>query len=478
MTLAAAPRRWQAVVFVCAGVFLGAIDFYIVSVAIPDMLRSFPHAGIAGISWVVNGYTVTFTAALLPAGGLADRYGHRRIFLVGLAIFSLSALGCAAAPSAGVLVAARLVQGAGGGTITPLALALIVPRFPAERRGTAIGLWTATQSAAVAAGPSVGGILVSAVGWRAVFLLQLPIGLVALGGTAWALRGGTPAVAAAGPAPDLVGVVLLVGAIGLPSLAIVQSNSWGVLSWRTDAAMAAGLALGAAFVRRSLRHRAPVIDLALLAVRQVRRANIAMILVGLVMFAVPFGGVLFLIGVWRYSEARAGLAVTPGPILQALAALAGGRLCNRFGARAVVVSGAFLLVASTLLFALGTGSTPRYWAVVFPALAASSVAVGFLLTSLSSFVVSGVPADKLASGTSLLVAARAVGAVASLSAFALLLAAQPGGTRALAAYHVAWAAMSAIAVVLVVVTSVLLRRGDQAAEGIPAGDPRRPVPGR
>jgi MFS family permease len=133
-------------------VFLGAVDFYIVSVAIPDLLRSFPGVGITGISWVINGYTVTFTAALLPAGGLADRYGRRRVFLCGLAVFALGALACAVAPSAAVLVAARVVQGAGGGTITPLALTLILPHFPDQRRGTAISLWTATQASAVAAG--------------------------------------------------------------------------------------------------------------------------------------------------------------------------------------------------------------------------------------------------------------------------------------------------------------------------------------
>src|SRR6266581_7058532 len=105
---------------VCTGVFLGAIDFYIVSIAVPDLLRSFSHAGIAEISWVINGYAITYLAALLPAGGLADRFGRRKIFLLGLGLFTLSALACAAAPTALVLIAARCVQGIGGGTITPL----------------------------------------------------------------------------------------------------------------------------------------------------------------------------------------------------------------------------------------------------------------------------------------------------------------------------------------------------------------------
>jgi len=223
-----AARRWQVLTAVCTAVFLGAIDFYIVSIAVPDLLRSFSHAGIAEISWVINGYAITYTAALLPAGGLADRFGRRRIFVLGLGTFSVSALVCAVAPSAAVLIAARCVQGIGAGTITPLALTLILPQFPADRRGTAIGLWTATQSAAVAAGPSLGGVLVAAVGWRAVFILQLPIGLAALGGAVWALDRDRPADRGSAP-PDLLGVLLLGAAIGLPSLAIVQSHAWGAL---------------------------------------------------------------------------------------------------------------------------------------------------------------------------------------------------------------------------------------------------------
>jgi EmrB/QacA subfamily drug resistance transporter len=454
-----APRRWQVLTAICAGVFLAAIDFYIVTIAVPDMLRSFSHSGIAEISWVFNGYTITFTAALLPAAGLADRLGRRRVFLIGVGAFTLSALASATAPSVAALIAARLVQGMAGGTITPLALALIVPQFPAERRGHAIGLWSATQSAAVAAGPSLGGVLVSAIGWRAVFLLQVPIGLAALAGTAWAL--GRDQVAARGSRPpDLVGALLLVPGIGLPALAIVQSHAWGVLNWRTVAAFAIGLLLAGAFAGRSLRHPAPLIDLGLLRIRAVRRANSVMMLTGLVMYALPAAAVLFLTGVWGYSEAWAGLAVTPAPVTQAAAALAGGRLCGRYGPRAVAVPGAGLLVASTLAFALATGDRSRYWAVLFPAVAGSGAAIGLLVISLSAAALSGVPATRIASATSVSAVARAAGAVVSLAVLALILAAVPDGTRTLRAYHLAWTAMAVTAAVVLVVSCTVRGRRD------------------
>jgi EmrB/QacA subfamily drug resistance transporter len=455
-----ARRRWQVLSAICAGVFLAAIDFYIVTVAVPDMLHSFRDAGIAEISWVFNGYTITFTAALLPAGGLADLFGRRRVFLFGLGAFSVSALGCAVAPSAAVLIGARLVQGAAGGTITPLALPLILPHFTAERRGYAIGLWSATQSAAIAAGPSLGGLLVSAVGWRAVFLLQLPIGLISFAGAAWALDRDRP-TAPGSAAPDLLGVLLLAPAIALTSLAIVQSHAWGPLDWRTDLTLIVGLLLGVAFVRRSLSIPAPLIDLGLLRIRTMRRASTVMLATGLVMYALPAAAVLFLTGVWGYSEARAGLAVTPGPLIQGLAALAGGRLSSRYGPRAVAVPGAALLAASTLTFALATGNHASYWAVIFPAVLGSGAAVGLLITSLSAAALSEVPAARLASGTSISAIARAAGAVVSLAALALILSAVPDGTSTLHAYQVAWTLMAVLAFVALVTSFTVRNRSDQ-----------------
>jgi EmrB/QacA subfamily drug resistance transporter len=432
------------------------MDFYIVSVAVPNMLHSFPHSTVAGVSWVLNGYTIAFTAALLPAGGLADRFGRRRVFLAGLATFVLSALGCAAAPTLGALIAARLVQGVGGGTITPLALALILPYFPRERRGTAIGLWSATQSAAVAAGPSIGGVLVSAVGWRAVFLLHLPVGLAALGGAAWVLPADERPDEARG-LPDLAGAALLATAIGLVAVAIVEGHDWGVSSVRTIVAFVAGLALSVVFVRRALRHPAPVIDLRLLNLPAVRHANTAMLLTGLVMFALPLATVLFLSGVWGYSAALTGVAIAPGPIARAVAALTGGRLCNRFGSRAVALPGAMLLGAATLAFALGGQTHPRYWMVIFPATVMSSAATGLLITSLSAAAVSQVPAAQLASGTSMSATARAAGAVVSLSLVALALSALPGGLHKPLAFRIIWAALCGISVLLVLVVSILPR---------------------
>lgn len=446
MTRPTSRRRSTVLTVLCVGVFLGAIDAHLVNVAFPDMLSSFPGSDLAELSWVFNGYTITFTAALLPAGGLADRFGTRRIYLIGLTVFTVSAAVCAVAPSAWVLITARLVQGAGGGILTPLALALLLPHQPPERRGMAIGLWSATQSIAIASGPSLGGFLVSVSDWRTIFLLHLPVGAVALAGARWALPP-EPSRTDAARLPDVVGIGLLVAAIGLPALAIVQAHEWGVVDGRTAATLVAGLALGAVFVRRTLRHPVPVVDLGVLRLRGTRIANLAMFLLGLVMFTWTLTAVLFLTGVWGYGEARAGLAITPGPLAQAVAAPVAGRLVGRTSHRAVALAGVLLLGAGAAWLALSAdhGAT-TYAAMLLPALLSSGAGVGALMTSLSGAAVAEVPQERLATGAALSVTSRACAAVIGLSTLALVLAGQPRDS--IGAYLWIWTTMTLLCLLL------------------------------
>ncbi|MFI0453520.1 MFS transporter [Actinomadura sp. 6N118] len=435
-------RRSPSIAAVCAGAFLGAIDVHLVNVAFPQMLRDFPGTDLAGLSWVFTGYTIAFTAALLPAGGLADRFGRRRVYLAGLTVFVAASVGCAIAPSPGVLIAARLVQGAGGGVITPLALALILPWFTEERRGTGIGLWSATQSVAIAAGPTLSGILVTTWDWRTIFWLHLPVGAAAI---ALSLATLPPDPQNNDPTlPDLPGLGLLAAAIGLPSLAIAQGQAWGLTDIRTALAMAAGLAAGHLFFRRSTRHPAPLVDLDVL--RVTRRPNAAMFVLGLVIFAFPLAAVLFLTGVWGYSEARAGLAITPAPAVQVLVAPLAGRLMHRVGYRAMALGGAALLGASVILPALTADQAPAYPQVLLPALLVAGAGIAVLTTALSGAALADVPPSRLATGTALSVTSRACGAVLGLSALAAFLAGAPRDS--LNAYQTVWWAMAVLCLTL------------------------------
>jgi EmrB/QacA subfamily drug resistance transporter len=449
-----------------AGVFLGAIDAHLVNVAFPDMLGSFPSSDLAELSWVFNGYTITFTAALLPAGGLADRFGTRRLYLIGLTVFTASAAVCAVAPSAWVLITARLVQGAGGGILTPLALALFLPHQPPERRGMAIGLWSATQSIAIASGPSLGGFLVRVWDWRTIFLLHLPLGAVALAGARWALPPDPPRTDAA-RLPDMLGIGIFGAAIGLPALAIVQSHEWGIADGRTAITLVTGLALGAVFVRRTLRHPNPIVDLGVLRLRGTRTANLAMFLLGLIMFTWTLTAVLFLTGVWGYDEARAGLAVAPGPFAQAVAAPVAGRLVARTSHRAVALTGVMLLGAGAAWLTLSAAhDATTYAGMLLPALLSAGAGVGALITSLSAAAVAEVPRERLATGAALSVTSRACAAVIGLSTLALVLAGQPRDS--IGAYRWIWATMTLLCLLLAL-TAARLRAPKASGHG------RRPL---
>src|SRR5688572_21687558 len=155
--------------------FLSFLDVTIVNIAFPAVRETFPGTSLADLSWVFTTYNLVFAALLVPAGRLADLAGRRRVFLAGLALFGLASAACAAAPSAGALVAARGLQAVAAALVAPASLALLLTAFPPERRGAAVGLWGATGGIAAAAGPALGGLLVHAFGWRAVFLVNVPV---------------------------------------------------------------------------------------------------------------------------------------------------------------------------------------------------------------------------------------------------------------------------------------------------------------
>src|SRR5215467_1125645 len=173
-------HRKGAVAIACAGAFVAFLDATIVNIAFPDISRSFAGSGRDALSWVLDGYFVVIAALLVPAGGLADRFGHKRIFLLGVAGFTAASLLCAVAPSLGLLIAFRVVQGIGAALIAPTSLALVLDAFPAEQRATGVGIWGAAAAAAAAVGPTLGGALVELSDWRLVFLVNLPLGAAVL----------------------------------------------------------------------------------------------------------------------------------------------------------------------------------------------------------------------------------------------------------------------------------------------------------
>ena len=233
------PREWQILLVTTVAVFMAFLDVTIVNVAFPSISADFPGTSLADLSWVLNAYNIVFAALLVPAGRLADRVGQRRLFFGGLWLFLAGSVLCGLAPDAVLLIAARVVQAIGAAALIPTSLALVLPEFPPERRAVATSVWAAAGAVAAAAGPSLGGVLVDAGGWRWAFLVNLVVALGVL--PARRLLVDRTDAAGADP-PDLFGGALLAGAVGALALGIVKAPDWG---WTDDRVLGAWLARGA-----------------------------------------------------------------------------------------------------------------------------------------------------------------------------------------------------------------------------------------
>ena len=432
-------RRWKVLLVTAVAAFMGFLDVTIVNIAFPDIERSFPHVSLSGLSWILNAYNIVFAALLVPAGRLADRVGRRRVFFWGLGLFLAASAGCGLAPSVPVLVATRVLQAAGAAVLVPTSLALMLPEFPLAKRATATALWGATGAVAAATGPSLGGVLVHAAGWRWVFFVNLPIGLAASIPARRLLRESRDPDA--GRMPDPLGVALLVTGVAALSLGIVEGPAWGWGGGRVLAALIAGAGLLAAFVARSAVHPNPVFDLRLFRVRSFSVASVGVLTFALGFYALLLSNILFLTGVWHWSILHAGIAVTPGPLMAALTAPLGGRLSDRFGQRVVAVPGGLLFAAGCLFFHQAIGPVPSYASEFLPATLLTGAGVGLSFSSLSSAAVAELPHTRFATGSAIATGFRQVGAVLGVSVLIAVLGhPAPGG--ALDTFRHAWLLMT------------------------------------
>jgi EmrB/QacA subfamily drug resistance transporter len=454
-------RRWQVLLVTAVAVFMSFLDVTIVNIAFPDIRESFPDSSLSDLSWILNAYAIVFAAALVPAGRLADRFGRRRFFFLGLLLFLAASVVCGAAGSVEVLIAARAVQALGGAMLVPASLGLLLPEFPIERRATATALWGATGAVAAAAGPSLGGLLVEWQGWRAVFFVNLLIGLPALIPARRLLRESREPRTLF---PDALGALLLATGVATLVLAIVEGPQWGWDSARIVGLFATSAALLGLFVARSARHRAPVIELSLFRVRSFAVANAGGFVFASGFYAMLLCNVLFLTGVWHYSILQAGAALTPGPLLAAVAAPIGGRLSDRFGQRVVAVPGSLLFAAGVLLLALLTGSDPAYVSEFLPANVLAGIGIGLTFAAFGSAAVAELPRNRYSTGGAVNNCIRQIGAAVGVATLIVVLG-TPTPDNALHLFHRAWVLIGLTGVVAAVIGLVLGRvRAREAPE--------------
>src|SRR5579863_3996393 len=258
------PRRWLIMAVLAAVAFMAQLDLFIVNVALPTIGASYHGASLSGLSWVLNAYAIIFASMLVPAGRLADHFGRRRFLIVGVLVFTLASAACAAAPTLGVLVAARGLQAVGAALVVPTSLGLLYPAFPRRQHAMVVGVWAGVAAVAATAGPPVGGLLVG-IDWRWIFLINVPIGLATLIAGARVL----PEVRAAAGSrlPDWVSTVLLLAAVTLLVLGTVQGPAWGWGSARTILLLVVAAIAIAATAWRTVRHPHALIERDLFASR-------------------------------------------------------------------------------------------------------------------------------------------------------------------------------------------------------------------
>lgn len=401
-------KPWSVLGIASLAAFMVFLDTQVLFIAFDDIRASFPSVSFATMSWTLSAYTIALAAALVPAGRLADRFGRKRTFHVGLIAFTLASALCAVATSPGLLVAFRIVQALGAAALVPASLAIVLSVFPAEKVPAAVAIWGAIAALAAAVGPTLGALLVDGWGWRAVFLINIPVGAVALLLSHRSIPESSESTHAR--FPDPAGILLLAGSLSLLALGIVQGNAWGWESTRTVGALVLGVVVLAIFVVRTLDHPHPALDLELFGARSFRWANIATAAFTIGFTAMFFAQVLFLSQVWGYSIVRTGLAMMPGPVVVIVLAPYFGRLAGRIGQRSLLVPGGLVYAASGVWFLSVTGTQPHWASQVLPGTLLGGLGVSLVIPHLTSAAVQGLPADQFGAGSAVNQAIRQLGA--------------------------------------------------------------------
>lgn len=425
-----------------AAAFVASLDLFIVNVAF-EQIGTDLDASLADLSWVLNAYAILFAALLVPAGRLADRYGRKAAFLLGLGLFTAASIACAAAGDVWTLVAARAVQAVGAAVLTPASLGLVVAAAPPERRAAWIRIWASTGAVAAAFGPAVGGVLVE-LSWQWVFLVNVPIGIAAIVVAAVVV---TPSRDdAATRLPDLLGAAALAIAVGALTLGLVEGDAWGWTSARVTAAFVVSLLAAVAFVASSRRHPEPVIAPALLRVRAFRWANLTSLL-----FAAPFAAgllvaVLWLQTAWGYSPIRTGLAIAPGPLMVPVFAAVAHRLTRRVPVGWIVALGCLLFAAGTLLTATSVGLEPAYATTLLPGWLIGGAGVGFALPNILSSATADLPPARAATGSAVVAMTRQLGTAFGVTLVVVVLG-TPAAADLLDAFQRVWFSLAGVMVV-------------------------------
>jgi EmrB/QacA subfamily drug resistance transporter len=422
---------WPALWAVCVGFFMILVDTTIVSVATPTILSAL-HADVDEVVWVTSAYLLAYAVPLLVTGRLGDRFGPRRVYLVGLAVFTLASLWCGLTDTIGSLIVARVVQGLGASVMMPQTMAVITRTFPAESRGRAMSLWGSVAGAATLVGPILGGVLVDGLGWQWIFFVNVPVGVV---GFVLAVRL-VPELPIKVRRFDLLGVAL--SAVGMFLLVFGiqegQTYNWGTIAGPISvwSLIGAGIVVLALFLVWQARNpREPLLSLSLFRDRNFSLASLAIAAVGFGVTAMAFPFMLYAQGVLGLSPTHAALLFVPMAVISGALAPYVGRLTDRAHPRWVAGFGLLSFVVGLVWLAGVMGAATPIWELLLP-IALIGVANGFMWAPISTSATRNLPMDQAGAAAGVYNTTRQIGAVLGSAGIAVLMQARlaaelPGG---------------------------------------------------
>jgi EmrB/QacA subfamily drug resistance transporter len=460
-------RKWFTLAAVSFGLFMIMLDNTVVNVALPA-IQSDLEADLSELQWVVAGYALTFAALMLIGGKVADAYGRRLVFVVGIAIFTTASLGCGLAGSGDELIAARVLQGVGAALMNPATLSIIAATFPARQRGTAIGIWAGVSALALAIGPLVGGLITEHIDWSWIFFINVPVGIVAIAASFLFIDETRDETHERLDLPGLVtsGVGLFALTYGL-----IEANTYGWTSTRILGAFAVAVVMLGVFVLLERHQRAPMLQLDLFRNSTYTGANLVILLVALAMFGVFFFVSLYMQNVLGYSAVQTGAAFLPMTILIILIAPIAGRASDRIGSRGLLTAG-MVLVAGQLVYFSRLGVDSSFWDLL-PGFLVGGVGMALTMTPSAAAATRNVPVDKAGVGAAVLNASRQVGGSLGIALMGAIVAADADGVASPEAFvdgfQTALLVAAGIATVGAVVAYALVRPHEGAGRR-PAGE--------
>jgi len=404
--------RWTLVA-TSFGLGMALLDVTAVNVAVPAIQASL-HTDVRGLSWVIDGYTLAFASLLLLSGGLGDRLGSRRIFIAGLVVFTIASAMCAFAPGLAALVTARFLQGVGAALFMPSSLSILRQAYPEQgARARAIGIWSGLTAVAGASGPVLGSLLVAAFGWRSIFFLNLPIGVIAV---AMALRFVKRSTRSPGGGYDLLAQLTAAGSLALFTWALIERSARGWGSPVIIGAIVVSLLGLRAFVLLERRSPRPILPLELFNDRTFSAAASAALLYAGAFFGSVLVFSLYFQGVRGESPAVAGLHLAAITASFGLTSVAAGRLIGRYGTRVPIMVGLVALSISAWSAAALPPSAPFF--VLAPALMLMGFGAGLVAPSMNAAILASVPPSLSGIGAGVLNASRQIGTALGVAVFA------------------------------------------------------------